>query len=181
LLESVISDRELQFAVRLIKELNEMLEIKMKLSMAFYLQTDGQIERKNQELKQYLRMYINHRQNNWLEWLTTIEFVFNNKVYIVTKASPFKVNYGKEPSICFKIRKKGKHAKAEEFVKEMKKIHEKVEVALRKSQEEIKKYRDRNRNNVEYKVGNRMLISIKDFTPQMMKISMKKLIEKYIG
>ena len=37
-----------------------MLEIKIKLSMAFYLQTDGQIERTNQELKQYLRMYINY-------------------------------------------------------------------------------------------------------------------------
>jgi len=39
---------------------------------------------------------------------------------------------GRELRICFKIRKKRKHAKAEEFVEEMKKIHEKVEVALRK-------------------------------------------------
>ena len=49
-----MSDREPQFAAELIKELNRMLRIKMKLSMVFHLQTDGQTERMNQELEQYL-------------------------------------------------------------------------------------------------------------------------------
>jgi len=44
------------------QELNKMLGIKSKLSMAFYPQTDEQTERVNQELEQYLRMFINHRQ-----------------------------------------------------------------------------------------------------------------------
>ena len=70
-----------------------MLGIETKLSIAFYPQIDRQIERINQELKQYLRMYINYRQNNWSEWLATIEFVFNNKVHIATKSLLFKVNY----------------------------------------------------------------------------------------
>ena len=52
--ESVILDRRPQFAAELMKELNEMLEIEIKLSMAFHPQTDGQIERTNQELEQYL-------------------------------------------------------------------------------------------------------------------------------
>ena len=54
LLESVISDREPYFAVELTKELNRMLEIEIKLSTSFYLQTDGQTEQINQELEQYL-------------------------------------------------------------------------------------------------------------------------------
>ena len=65
--ESVILDRGLQFATGLTKELNKMLGIETKLSMAYHPQTDGQIERTNQELEQYLRMYVNHRQNNWSE------------------------------------------------------------------------------------------------------------------
>ena len=60
--ESIISNRGPQFAAGLIRELNEMLGIKSKLSIAFYSQTDGQIERINQELEQYLRIFINYRQ-----------------------------------------------------------------------------------------------------------------------
>ena len=67
-----------------------------------------------------------------------IEFTFNNKVYIATNLSLFKVNYRQELKMGFEIRKKKNHAKAEKFVKEMKKMYEKVKVALRKSQKEIK-------------------------------------------
>ena len=62
--ESVISDRRPQFVARLIRELNKMLGIETKLSMAYHQQTNRQTERTNQELEQYLRIYVNHRQNN---------------------------------------------------------------------------------------------------------------------
>jgi len=58
--ESIISDRGPQFAAGLIKELNGLLDIETKLSTAFHPQTDGQTERMNQELEQYLRMFIDH-------------------------------------------------------------------------------------------------------------------------
>jgi len=60
--ESIISDRGLQFTAGIIQELNRILEIESKLSTAFYPQTDEQTERVNQELEQYLRMFIDHRQ-----------------------------------------------------------------------------------------------------------------------
>ena len=63
----MILDRESQFVMGLMKELNEILGIETKLSTAFYPQTNKQIERENQELEQYLRIYINHRQINWSE------------------------------------------------------------------------------------------------------------------
>ena len=100
------------------KELNKILRIEIKLSTALHLQTDRQTERTNQELEQHTRMYIDYRQNNWLRWLVTAEFVFNNKVHIVTKLSLFKVNYRKKLRMNFKIRKE-KHVKVEKFVKEM--------------------------------------------------------------
>jgi len=49
------------------KELNELLGIETKLSMAYHPQTDEQIERVNQELEQYLQMFVDHRQEQWLE------------------------------------------------------------------------------------------------------------------
>jgi len=63
--ESIISDRGPQFVAGIMRELNKILGIESKLSTAFHPQTDGQTERVNQELEQYLRMFTNHRQEQW--------------------------------------------------------------------------------------------------------------------
>jgi len=81
--ESIISDRGLQFAAGIIRELNVMLGINSKLSTAFHPQMDGQTERMNQELEQYLRMFIDHCQEQWPKWLRTAEFAYNNKYYSI--------------------------------------------------------------------------------------------------
>ena len=60
--ESIILDRGVQFAAEMIKELNNLLGIQTKLSTAYHPQTDGQTKRINQELEQYLRVFIDHRQ-----------------------------------------------------------------------------------------------------------------------
>jgi len=60
--KSIILDRELQFVAELIWELNRILEIESKISIAFHPQIDRQTERVNQELKQYLRIFIDYRQ-----------------------------------------------------------------------------------------------------------------------
>jgi len=65
--ESIILDRGPQFVAGLIRELNGMLGIESKLSMVFHPQTDRQTERVNQKLEQYLRMFIDHRQEQWPE------------------------------------------------------------------------------------------------------------------
>jgi len=131
--ESIISDRGPQFAAGLMKELNGMLGIKSKLSTAFHPQTDGQTERVNQELEQYLRMFIDHRQEQWPEWLGTAEFAYNNKAHLSIKTSPFKANYGQDPRMGFEGRKKGKYAGAEKFVEKMKEIQEEAKAALGKA------------------------------------------------
>ena len=71
--ESVILDRGVQFAVGMMRELNNLLGIQIKLSMAYHPQMDGQTERMNQELEQYLRVFIDHRQEQWPDWLGTVE------------------------------------------------------------------------------------------------------------
>jgi len=130
--ESVVSDRGLQFVAELTKELNRMLEIETRLSTAFHPQTDGQTERINQELKQYLRFFVEHRQKDWPEWLASAEFAVNNKVHTATKVLPFMANYGKELRMGGDIRRRGKVESAMEFVERMKKIHEEAGAALKK-------------------------------------------------
>ena len=133
LLESVVSDRGPQFTAELTKELNRMLGIQTKLFTAFYPQTDGQTEKMNQELEQYLRFFIENRQKDWPEWLAAAKFAINNKVHTVTKVLPFMANYKKELRMGGDIRMKEKVESATEFVERIKKIHKEAEVALRKT------------------------------------------------
>jgi len=140
-----------------------MLGIKSKMSTVFHPQTDGQTKRVNQELEQYLRMFIDHRQEQWPDWLGTAEFAYNNKVHSSTKMLPFMANYRQDPRIGFEIRKKGKYEGAEKFVAKIKEIQKKAKAALRKAQEEMKKYADKKRVEVnEYKVGDLVMLSTKD-------------------
>ena len=129
----------------------------------FHPQTDGQTKRVNQELEQYLRMFINHRQKQWPDWLGTAEFAYNNKVHSSTKISPFRANYRQDPRMGFETRRKGKYEGAEKFVAKMKEIQGEAKVALGKAQEEMRKYIDRKREEVDkYKVEDLVMLSTKN-------------------
>jgi len=180
--ESIISDRGAQFVVGMIKELNKRLGIRTKLSTAYHPQTNRQTERINQELKQYLRMFLDHRQEQWPEWLGTAEFVYNNKKHTTTQILPFEASYGLSLRIGFEGRRGKRFKVAEEFVQRMRQAQEEVKVALGKAQEEMKRYVDRKRREaVEFKVGNLVLLSTKDLKWQMKGRRLEKLMEWFIG
>jgi len=91
-------------------------------------------------------MFIDHRQEQWTEWLGTAEFAYNNKVNTSTKVSPFRANSGRDPRMGFEMRRQGKSEGAKEFTKRMKTIQEEAQAALKKVQEEMKKQADRKRS-----------------------------------
>jgi len=127
-------------------------------------------------------MECDNRQEQWSDWLGTVEFAYNNKAHSSTKILPFKANYRQDPRMGFEIRKKGKYERAEKFVAKMKEIQEKAKVALRKAQGEMKKYADKKRVEVnEYKVGNLVMLSTKDLKYQMVRRRTEKLTERYVG
>jgi len=96
--------------------------------------------------------------------------------------SPFKANYGQDLRMGFKRRKKKKYEGAERFVTKMKEIQEKAKVALGKAQEEMKRYADRKRAEVDnYKVGDLVLLSTKDLKYQMVGRRTEKLTERFVG
>jgi len=91
--------------------LNEVYD--SKILTAFYPQTNRQIEKVNQELEWYLRMFINYRQEQWPDWLEIAEFVYNNKAHSSTKILPFKADYRQDPRMGFEVRKKRKYKETE--------------------------------------------------------------------
>jgi len=109
------------------------------------------------------------------------EFAYNNKMHSSTKVSPFKANYGQDPRMEFEMRRKGKYEEAEKFVMKMKEIQEEAKAVLGKAQEEIKKYVDRKRAEVnEYKVGDLVMLSTKDLKYQIAGRRTEKLMERFV-
>jgi len=95
---------------------------------------------------------------------------------------PFKANYRQNPRIGFEGRKKGKYEGAKKFVEKIKEIQKEAKAALSKAQEEMKKYIDRKRAEVnDYKVGDLVMLSTKDLKYQMVGKRTEKLTERFVS
>ncbi len=91
--DEIISNRDKLFTLKFWKFLMNQLEIHHKLSTAYHLQTDKQMKRMNQTLKQYLRCYINYKQNDWVQLLSVAQLTFNSATTEVISMSSFFANY----------------------------------------------------------------------------------------
>ena len=74
------------------------------MTTAYHPQANGKAERTNQELKQYLRKYANHRQDNWLELVPLAEYAYNTTKTQGTDFTPYQVVYSKTPMIHAALR-----------------------------------------------------------------------------
>ncbi len=97
--ENVVSDRGTQFVSEFWKQLSKRLGVHLQHSSAFHPQTDGQTERVNAGVEQFLRGFMNFSQDDWVDWLPLAEFAMNNVTSETTGVSPFFANYGFHPRL----------------------------------------------------------------------------------
>ena len=96
--------------------------------------------------------------------------------------SPFQANHGQNPRMGFELKKKGRYKGAERFAERMKKVQKEAKAALQKAQEDMKRYADRERGEVEeYRVDDLVLLSTKDLKYQMIERCTDKFTECFIG
>jgi transposase InsO family protein len=127
----VISDRGPQFASKVMQEIWNKLRVKSSMSTAFHPQTDGETERVNQELEQYLRVFCNFQANNWAELLPFMEFAHNARSHSATERSPFEVWYGYKPEFIPPINFATTIPTVEECLHALDQIHSEVTAALK--------------------------------------------------
>ncbi len=94
-----ISDRGSVFTSGFFREFARLLKIEPRFSTAYHPQTDGQTERINAIMEQYLRGYCNYQQDDWVELLPLAEFAYNNTISSTTGMTPFFANYGYNPQM----------------------------------------------------------------------------------
>jgi len=100
----VVSDRGPQFIALFTKELYRLLGIQVSSSTAWHPQTDGQTERVNQELDQFLCLFVNEPQDNWYDLPPIAEFQHNNHVHSAMQQPPFLLDTGRIPRMRFEPR-----------------------------------------------------------------------------
>jgi Chromo (CHRromatin Organisation MOdifier) domain len=101
--------------------------------MAYHPQTDGQSERTNQTLEAALRIYCNHQQNDWAQWLPILQYALNSQTSTTTKQIPFMTWMGYLPH-AHQPTREGDVPAVEERKRLMKQAREDAHEAMAKAQ-----------------------------------------------
>src|ERR1700720_3635979 len=104
-----------EFVSHFFRSLGKALNMKLHFTSGYHLEGDGQTERTNQTLEQYLHMYCNYQQDNWKGLLPLAESAFNNAPSATMGISPFFANKGYHPNITVHPELEVTSAKAKEF------------------------------------------------------------------
>ena len=185
--KTIISDRDSQFISILWKILCKILEIKAKLSTAFHFETDDQSEQVNQNMKRFLKIYVNYQQDNWMRWLLMTEFFVNTCMSSFIDIISFLANYDFNSRINFdfidtksettweRIEKR----KTKNISDKMKKIWKFAIDNLTRAQINQKKFTDHHRKSISiYKSRNEVYLSTKNIQTER---SSKKLNDKMLN
>ena len=156
--ESIVSDRGSIFTSQFWTALSKFLNLDKRMSTAFHPQTDGQTERMNQTVEQYLRIYCNYQQDNWADLLSLAEFSYNNAQHASIGCSPFYANYGHNVGFNIDLRKFPKYSvqAAKDMAENLKNIHEELTELIKITQNQQAKYYDAKHKRIEYKVGDKV-------------------------
>ena len=90
----ITSDRGTEFVSAFFHSPGKVLDMKLHFTLGYHPEGDGQTERANQTLEQYLQVYCNYQQSNWSNLLPIAEFAYNNAPNATTGLSPFNTNKG---------------------------------------------------------------------------------------
>ena len=172
----IISDRGPQFISKFWKAFCKELNIQAALSTAFHPQTDGQTERVNQTLEQYLRVFSNYYQDDWAAHLPLAEFAYNNMMNASTNFSPFFVNYGFHPKADGLYQKNS--AGSVDYLDELAESLDALKVNLEKAQKKQAEIANRHRAEVPFQVGDLVWLSSKNISTTR---PSKKLDYKRLG
>ena len=175
----VVSNRGPQFVAEFTKELYRLLGIKLAATTTYNPQGDGQTERVNQELEQYLQLFVNQRQNDWDDLLPLAEFQYNNHVHTMTQNVPFLLDTGQLPHMRFEPDQPPSSVESiNKFKERMENALKEAKAALVKSKDDMVKYYNWRRIPApDYQPGDKVYLDASDIqtTRPSQKLSHRRL------
>jgi len=175
----IISDMDAKFSGEFWESLCKMLGVKRRMSTAYHPQTDGQTERTNQVLEDYLRTFVNYDQDDWYQLLPLAENAYNNSATNAHKMTPFFANYGFHPQTEWMKEREAHNPGATMYGHWMQDIHQQAKQTLENTRESMKKYYDRKATKQpSIEVGDLVMLNAKNIRT---KRPSKKLSPKLYG
>ncbi len=158
--ERIFSDRGTLFTSHFWRVLSKRLGADHRFSTAFHPQTDGQTERQNQTLEQYLRCFVNFMQDDWVDHLPLAEYSYNISHHSVVDTSPFRANYGREPVplALYPYQGKAQSANADEVARDITALQDNLMQRISEAQDQQARYYDQGHKRVFFKVGDKVML-----------------------
>jgi hypothetical protein len=168
-----------EFVSRFFRSLGQALDMKIYFTLGYHPEGDGQTERLNQTLEQYLRIFCNYQQDNWSPLLPLREFTYNNALSASTGTSPFFANKGYHPNITVHPERELALQCAREFVVNLDELHAELHSQLSATQKHYQGLTDRQRTPApNFKVGEQAFVKAENICTTR---PSKKLSEKSLG
>jgi hypothetical protein len=163
--QTIISDRGVQFNTPFLADTYKKLGIQPNFTTAYHPQSNGQVERINQILENYLRAVTNYYHDDWATTLTIAEMSYNATPKESTGYSPFYLNNAYEPNIFGMTTSQfsSRVPQADERWKKVKEIREQTKEQLRKTYLKYKQNYDQHRQEAPlYQPNQKVLLNAKN-------------------
>src|SRR6266436_2258588 len=141
----ITSDQGSKFISHFFHSLGKLLQMRLHFTSGYHPEGDRQMEHANQVLEQYLQVYTNYQQDDWVMLLPMAEFTYNNAMNAMTGVSPFFMNKGYHPEFTADLQVKTSSAKAEAFMVDLEWIQMELKENIAQAQERYWKNADKHR------------------------------------
>ena len=154
------------------------LGVKNTPSSVYHPQTDGQTERTNRTLEEYLRAYVTPSSNDWYKLLPTAEFAYNDSFHTAIGTTPFFLNYGCHPSSPLSVQlRKTVVPHAKRYVSAMRHNMRLAKQMIHRAQQRAKAHYDKHHYDHWFQVGEQVLLS----TENLKLLGCPKFWPRYVG
>src|SRR5260221_4059369 len=175
----VTSDRRTEFVSHFFCSLGSLLSMKLHFTSGYHPEGDGQMERINQVLEQYLWAYMNYQQDNWAPLLPLAEFAYNNAVSTTTGISPFFANKGYHLRLSMNLLAPSSSSEAQHYMVYLDQLHSQLKASIAEAQERYQKAADHQWiPSPAFRIGDHVYVKAKFFCTTR---PSRKLAEKNLG
>lgn len=160
----LISDRDKIFISQFWQQLFKLADTTLNLSSSYHPQTDGQTERLNQCLENYLRCFVHDNPKTWAKWLTLAEYWYNTSLHSAIGRTPFEALCGRKPRpFGFAHTDSTGSGELDEWLAERAKIMPVIRQHLERAQQRMNAQADKHRSERTFEAGDWVYLKLQPY------------------